>query len=250
MKPKSVSIVIDENNFSSSVFVVRSSDVVVWPVWRNPCIWVFMDILFLLFLQCWWIAEGELILVLHKRVPCIWNSIFPREFSTETAEETIHFPFVVFFLRQTNRLHIVIQNRDTQLQIRSISFSIESTNVKNPLKPTSNLRIRLSTGSTLYFQDVCVAAWVDSNDGACYIKVWNSVFVWSLLEGLFCCGFECETVRWRDSILWRSTRSLSCSLFLWIITLVRRMWLSFFAHYADAMCSMLSKFDRWQHEEG
>lgn len=29
MKPKSVSIVIDENNFSSSVFVVRSSDVVV-----------------------------------------------------------------------------------------------------------------------------------------------------------------------------------------------------------------------------
>lgn len=48
MKPKSVSIVIDESNFSSSVFVVRSSDVVVWPVWRNPCIWIFMDILFLL----------------------------------------------------------------------------------------------------------------------------------------------------------------------------------------------------------
>lgn len=109
--------------------------------------------------------------MLHKRVPCIWNFIFPHEFSTKATEETIHFPFVVFFLRQTNRLHIVIQNKETKLQIRSISFSIESTNVKNPLKPSSNLRIRLSTGSVFYFQDVCVAAWVDSNDGACYIKV-------------------------------------------------------------------------------
>ena len=175
MKSTSISIVIDDNSFSSSVFVVRVSNVVVWPVWRNPRIGILMDILFRSFFHYWCIAEGELILLLHKRVPLIWNSIFPREFSTETTEETIHFPFVVFFLRQTKRLHIVIQNKETKLQIRSISFSIESTNVQNPLKPSSNLRIRLSTGSTLFFQDVCVAAWVDSNDGACYIKVWIGV---------------------------------------------------------------------------
>ena len=78
----------------------------------------------------------------------------------------------------------------------------------------------------------------------------NRSYVWLLLEGLFCCGFECETVWWRHSIMRRSTWSLSCSLFIWIIPLVRRMWLSFFAYYEDAVCSMWSKFDRWQHEDG
>ena len=111
-----------------------------------------------------------MILLLHKQFPGIWNSIFPGEATLKTTIETINHPFVVFFLRQTNRLHIIIQNK-AKLQIRSMSFSILNINLKDPLKPTSNLRIRLSNGSTYFIQDICVAALVDSKDGTCYIEV-------------------------------------------------------------------------------
>ena len=111
-----------------------------------------------------------MILCLHKRSPSYWKSLFPLHSLSDLPTQAVQFSFTVYFLRSTNRLHIVIQN-EPHLHISSISFSLQDTDETNPLKPMSQMCIRLCDGSAFYSQDISVAALIDVSDGACYIEV-------------------------------------------------------------------------------